>query len=136
MASKTDTLNKASNWPIRLNKREAKVVETAEKYSPATPANWASAPDNQDDALDNLAAALGGFQIVNAQLHTTVGGAAAEDVSISGVLATDVVLAVVADDGTNDTTIVSAAAGADKVTITYSADPGDDAVTNIVVIRP
>jgi hypothetical protein len=76
-----------------------------------------------------------GLEIIACGEYTTGGGAALESVSISGVLATDMCLVTLKDDGTNNATIVQAACGADKVDVTFSADPGADEVVTIMVIR-
>jgi hypothetical protein len=39
------------------------------------------------------------------------------------------------DAGTNTVSIVSAVAGTDQITVTFSADPGNDAVIAYVVKR-
>lgn len=71
-----------------------------------------------------------------AVLHTTVGGAAAEDVAISGVLPTDVVVVTLHTAGSTPRTISKAVAGTDEVTITFSGDPAADHIVNILVSRP
>lgn len=73
--------------------------------------------------------------VVYAGTATTAGGAAAEDITISGVLATDVAIAVIKDNGTNNVTLLQTVAAADKITATFSADPGNDAVVSYVVLR-
>ena len=67
--------------------------------------------------------------------YTTVGGAAAEVISVAGVLPTDKVIVSLYDAGTNTVSIVSAVAGTNNITITFSADPGNDAVIAYVVKR-
>lgn len=60
--------------------------------------------------------------VAYAGLHTTVGGAAAEPVTISGALATDI--PIVGYSVTNDTdTILKAVMTANTLTVTCSADP-------------
>jgi len=66
---------------------------------------------------------------------TTVGGAAAEVISVPGVVGTDKVIVSLYDSGTNTVSIVSAVAGTDAITVTFSADPGNDAVIAYVVKR-
>lgn len=66
---------------------------------------------------------------------TTAGGAAAEVITVAGVVGTDLVFAQMVDNGTNNTTIVSAAAGTGSITVTFSGDPGADAVINYQVLR-
>ena len=67
--------------------------------------------------------------------YTTVGGAAAEVIAVAGVLPTDKVIVSLYDAGTNTVSIVSAVAGTDDITVTFSADPGNDAVIAYVVKR-
>jgi hypothetical protein len=66
---------------------------------------------------------------------TTVGGAAAEVISVPGVVGTDKVIVSLYDAGTNTVSIASAVAGTDQITVTFSADPGNDAVIAYVVKR-
>lgn len=66
---------------------------------------------------------------------TTAGGAAAEVISVPGVLATDYAFVQMVDDGTNNTTVLNAVCTADTLTVTFSADPGADAIINYQVIR-
>lgn len=67
--------------------------------------------------------------------YTTVGGAAAEVIAVAGVLPTDKVIVSLYDAGTNTVSIVSAVAGTDDITVTFSADPGNDAVIAYIVKR-
>lgn len=60
----SNTINKATelagagNYPSnKLNQRERKVLQVADSYSPATPADWSSPPTSMESALDALAAA-------------------------------------------------------------------------------
>ena len=60
--------------------------------------------------------------IAYAGIHTTVGGAAAEAITVTGALATD--LAIVVYETTDDTdTIAKSVVTADTLTVTASADP-------------
>lgn len=67
--------------------------------------------------------------------HTTVGGGAAEAITVTGALATDLAFVQLVDDGTNNVSVLSAAVTADTLTVTFSADPGNDAVINYQLIR-
>lgn len=59
-----------------------------------------------------------------AGVHTTVGGAAAEEIAISGALTTDIPIVVY--NTTDDTdSILSVAVTEDTLTVTCSADPGE-----------
>lgn len=76
-----------------------------------------------------------GWDIFAAGTHTTAGGAAAEDITITGVLATDIAFATYsATDDTDSIRAVAAAAG--KITVTCSADPSTTHGLHYVVLRP
>lgn len=75
------------------------------------------------------------FDIFAAGTHTTTGGAAAEDVTITGAVATD--LAFANYSATDDTdTISDVVAGAGKITVTCSADPSTTHGFHYCVLRP
>lgn len=67
--------------------------------------------------------------------HTTLGGAAAEAITVSGVLATDIVLVTLEVEGSSPVSIVKAAPTADTITVTFSADPSSDHIVSYVVLR-
>jgi len=75
------------------------------------------------------------FVVKFAGQHTTAGGDANETATVTGVLATDIVIATIEDNGTNDVTLLQAAAAANAVNFTLSADPGTDCVINYIVLR-
>jgi hypothetical protein len=76
-----------------------------------------------------------GFEVFAAGTHTTLGGAAAEAITVTGVKATDIAIAVYA--ATNDTdTISDTICTADTVTVTMSADPSTVHALHYVVLRP
>lgn len=64
--------------------------------------------------------------------YTTTGGAAAEAITVTGLLSTDVVVVSLRDGGTNTVTIVGYAVAANTLTVTFSGDPGNDAVIDYV----
>jgi len=66
---------------------------------------------------------------------TTVGGAAAEAFAIPGVLATDLAFVQVVDDGTGNVTVLQAVCTVDTLTVTFSANPGNDTIFNYQIIR-
>jgi hypothetical protein len=66
---------------------------------------------------------------------TTVGGAAAEAITITGVAATDKAIVSLLDNGTNNVSIVSAVCTTNTLTVTFSGDPGNDTVINYVIFR-
>lgn len=67
--------------------------------------------------------------------HTTVGGAAAEAITVTGALVTDLAFVQLVNDGTANVSVLSAVVTADTLTVTFSADPGNDAVINYQLIR-
>lgn len=67
---------------------------------------------------------------------TTVGGAAAEAITVTGaVAATDRAFVQVVDNGTNNVTVLQAVVTTNTLTITFSADPGADCIVNYQLIR-
>lgn len=67
--------------------------------------------------------------------YTTAGGAAAEAITVNGVAATDLVFVQLKDEGTNTVAVVKAAATLNTVTVTFDADPGNDAIIYYQVLR-
>ena len=75
------------------------------------------------------------FDIFAAGTHTTAGGAVAEAITVTGVLATDI--AFVNYGATNDTDTVSdVVCTANTITVTCSADPSTAHSLHYVVLRP
>jgi hypothetical protein len=66
---------------------------------------------------------------------TTLGGAAAEAITLTGALATDLSFVRLVDDGTNNVTISSWAMTTNTLTVTFSGNPGADAVIEYQVVR-
>lgn len=67
---------------------------------------------------------------------TTAGGAAAEAITVTGaVAATDRAFVQVVDNGTNNVTVLQAVVTTNTLTVTFSADPGADAIINYQLIR-
>lgn len=76
-----------------------------------------------------------GYDIVAAGKHTTVGGAAAEAITVTGAKVGDIAFA--AYSTSNDTDVISdVVVSADTVTVTCSADPSTVHVIDYVVLRP
>jgi len=75
------------------------------------------------------------FVVKFAGQHTTAGGDANETATVTGVLATDIAIATIEDNGTNDVTLLQTAAAANAVNFTLSADPGTDCIINYIVLR-
>lgn len=67
---------------------------------------------------------------------TTAGGAAAEAITVTGaVAATDRAFVQVVDNGTNNVTVLQAVVTTNTLTVTFSGDPGADAIINYQLIR-
>ena len=66
---------------------------------------------------------------------TTVGGAAAEAFTVNGVAATDLAFVQVVNDGTANVTVLQAVCTLNTLTVTFSADPGNDCVFNYQILR-
>lgn len=66
---------------------------------------------------------------------TTVGGAAAEAFAVAGVLATDLAFVQMVSQGTAVVTALIAVCTIDTLTVTFSGDPGNDAVLNYQILR-
>lgn len=67
--------------------------------------------------------------------YTTTGGAAAEAITVTGALSTDLAFVQLVDDGTNNVTVLNAVMTADTLTVTFSADPSNDAIINYQIVR-
>lgn len=66
---------------------------------------------------------------------TTAGGDANEQASVAGVVGTDIVIATLENDGTNNVTLATAKAGTDVIDFVLSGDPSTDAVICYTVFR-
>jgi len=75
------------------------------------------------------------YAVVYAGSHTTAGGAVSEDITLSGVLSSDLVFAQLANEGTNKATLSVAKSGVDKISLTFALDPGNDEVVSYQVLR-
>lgn len=87
------------------------------------------------DKLDDAIAPAAVIKYFNQE--TTAGGAAAENFIVAGATAlTDIAFAQMVDNGANNVTILEASIPVDNtLRITFSADPGNDAVFNYQIIR-
>lgn len=100
----------AGSYPSnRFNKRERKLLESIQ------------------DAYAFSAAYAGNL--------TSVGGAASEAFTVSGLLSSDVVMLTMKDNGSNDVAILGHSPAANSLTITFDGDPGADTVVSYVVFR-
>jgi hypothetical protein len=77
---------------------------------------------------------LGSRLIVASGQYTTVGGAAAEAVTLTGVKDLDRVVATLTDDGPNNVSLkYGDVTAANTMTLTFSADPGAGTKVNYLV---
>lgn len=75
------------------------------------------------------------FAIIAAGEFTTEGGDAAESVTVTGVLASDIVLASLETEGAAPVTLDAAAAASDAINFTMSANPSTDHIISYMVLR-
>lgn len=73
--------------------------------------------------------------VVYAGEFTTAGGDADETISVSGVVATDLVHVTVHTAGATPRTVVDASAGTDQIDVDMSGDPSTDHVLTYSVLR-
>jgi hypothetical protein len=66
---------------------------------------------------------------------TTVGGAAAEAFTVTGVAATDLAFVQIVDNGTANVTALQAVCTLNTLTVTFSGNPGADCVFNYQILR-
>lgn len=87
--------------------------------------------------LAKLAAGVAPQSIIKfAAQYTTTGGAAAEAITVTGAAAaTDYAFVQVVSQGTNTVTVLKAVVTDNTLTVTFSADPGNDAIINYQIIR-
>jgi hypothetical protein len=87
--------------------------------------------------LAKLAAGITPSHVIKfASQVTTVGGAAAEAFTVTGaVAATDRAFVQVVDNGTANVTALQAVVTNNTLTVTFSADPGNDTIINYQIIR-
>lgn len=92
---------------------------------------------NANVTLAKLAAGITPSHVIKfANQVTTVGGAAAEAFVVTGaVAATDRAFVQVVNDGTGNVTVLQAVVTTDTLTVTFSANPGNDTVINYQLIR-
>lgn len=91
--------------------------------------------NSSTEALDLDSGLASAYPVKYAAQYTTTGGAAAEAIAITGVLATDLAFVQVVNQGTGVVTALIAVCSADTLTVTFSADPLNDCVINYQIIR-
>lgn len=92
----------------------------------------------EDDSvsLENLDDGIAPSHVIKfAAQYTTTGGSASEAITVTGALATDLAFVQVVDDGTAGVTVLQAAVTSNTLTVTFSADPGNDTIINYQIIR-
>lgn len=86
--------------------------------------------------LTQLASGITPSHIVKfAGKPTTVGGAAAEAFTVTGIAATDLAFVQIVNDGTGNVTVLQAVCTTNTLTVTFSANPGNDTVFNYQILR-
>lgn len=73
--------------------------------------------------------------IVFSSQYTTVGGAAAEAITVAGALATDLAYVQMVNQGPNTVSVVKAVMTANTLTVTFSGNPGAGAIINYQITR-
>ena len=98
--------------------------------------NGGSVIDDGSITLAKLATIVSPSHIVKfAANYTTTGGAAAEAITLTGATTDDIVFVTLQDGGTNTVTIASSVVTANTLTVTFSADPGADAIISYQLLR-
>lgn len=77
----------------------------------------------------------GTHAVIAAGNFTTEGGDAAEQATVAGVLATDIVIASLETEGASPVTLDAAATATDAINFTMSGDPSTDHILSYVVLR-
>jgi Ni,Fe-hydrogenase III small subunit len=73
--------------------------------------------------------------VVAAGTFQTVGGDAAETITLASVEANDIVMVSVKTAGASPVTVAAASAAAGSISVTMSADPAADHVLQYIVVR-
>lgn len=100
---------RAGKYPKRVNKREAKLLESVQTFV--------------------------GFRIVAAGTFSTAGGDASESITVSGALASDIAIVTVMTAGATPRSIVAADSGSGSIAVTMSGDPSTDHVLQYILVR-
>jgi hypothetical protein len=109
----------APQYPyLRFNPRERKLLASVKDY------------------VDQETAAIAGsHRVVAAGSFTTVGGDAAEVITIAGALSSDIAIVVLKTAGGTPRTIITSAAAAGQINVTLSGDPSTDHVLSYMLVR-
>ena len=91
---------------------------------------------NANVTLAKLSAGITPSNVVKyAAQYTTLGGAAAEAITVTGALATDLAFVQLVAPGGNTVTVHYAVVTSNTLTVTFSADPGSSAIINYQLLR-
>lgn len=120
----------ARPFPSRnFNARERKVLASVKVYVDAGIAPGAI-------VLAQLAPGITPSHVIKfAGKHTTTGGSPTEAFTVTGVLSTDIVMAVLQAKGATPRTILTVAPTTDTITLVFSGDPSTDHIVAYEVIR-
>lgn len=120
------TTDDADEWVSQIvtNTTTLTTVATADP-STAHAADWFTVRQGANPVYEVFAA--GNF--------TTAGGDATESITVTGALATDLVLVQLKTKGASPVTLAAADAAADAITVTMSGDPSTDHVLSYMVLR-
>lgn len=119
----------AGGYPsVRFNQRERKLLATVKDYVDTLPAGSIT--------LSELASGIAPSHVVKfAGKYTTLGGSATEAQTVTGVAATDIVVATLQDKGATPRTILTSKPTLNTITYIFSGDPSTDHVVSYVVLR-
>lgn len=98
-----------------------------------------SADPSTAHAIEWVAVREGGtpaYGVFAAGTFTTAGGDAAESITVTGALASDIAMVQVKTRGASPVTLAAAVCAANAITVTLSADPSTDHVLSYAVLRP
>lgn len=125
----------AGNYPaFRFNKREQKLLASVKDYLDAGLSSSQIAAGAI--TLAKLASGIAPSHIVKfAGKRTTLGGSASETFTVTGVAATDIVLATIQAQGATPRTLLTAAPGTNQITLVFSGDPSTDHIVSYSVLR-
>lgn len=122
----------AGNYPSRrFNQRERKMLASV-----AAALTSGTALGSASVTLAKLATGIAPSHVVKfAGTFTTLGGDASEAITVSGAVASDIVMVTVKTAGGTPRSIVAAAAATNAINVTMSGDPSTDHVLQYVVLR-
>lgn len=125
----------AGNYPaFRFNKREQKLLASTKAYLDAGLSSAQIAAGAV--TLAKLATGISPSHVIKAAGNaTSLGGAASEAFTVTGLAATDIVTLTVKDNGPNNVTILEHSLATNQLTIVFSGNPGAGTIVSYVVHR-